>query len=141
MPLCLKCGHTVCEVCAKALIRYGRVKCPFDNKTFDYVSIDQMGKNFSLLDLIDADKPKELEVDERLCELHFGKKIKFYCEEEKSFACSECLLETHMGHKVIGSKPIILGEVVIESLKSTVDVIHKLEEMTKAHVKKITNTH
>jgi hypothetical protein len=58
MPLCLKCGHTVCEQCAKSLIRYGRVKCPFDNKSFDYVSIEQMGKNFSLLDLIDADKPK-----------------------------------------------------------------------------------
>jgi nitrite reductase/ring-hydroxylating ferredoxin subunit len=40
MPLCLKCGHTVCEECAKSLIRYGRVKCPFDNKSFDYVSID-----------------------------------------------------------------------------------------------------
>ena len=40
MPLCLKCGHTVCEICAKELIRYGRVKCPFDNKSFDYVSVD-----------------------------------------------------------------------------------------------------
>jgi hypothetical protein len=55
MPMCLKCGHTVCEDCAKSLIKYGRVKCPFDNKTFDYVSVEQMGKNYSLLDLIDAD--------------------------------------------------------------------------------------
>ena len=98
MPLCLKCGHTVCEQCAKALIRYGRVKCPFDNKSFDYVSIEQMGKNFALLDLIDADKPKELDADERLCELHPNKKVKFYCEGEKAFVCSDCLLEHHIGH-------------------------------------------
>ena len=98
MPLCLKCGHTLCEKCAKEIIRYGRVKCPFDNKTFDYVSIDQMGKNFSLLDLIDADKPKELEVDERLCELHPYKKVKFYCEADQVFVCSDCLLDQHLGH-------------------------------------------
>jgi hypothetical protein len=52
-----------------------------------------MGKNFSLLDLIDADKPKELDADERLCEVHPNKKVKFYCEGEKAFVCSDCLLE------------------------------------------------
>ena len=131
----------MCEQCARALIKYGRVKCPFDNKSFDYVSIDQMGKNFSLLDLIDADKPKELEVDERLCEVHHGKKAKFYCEDEKIFACSDCLLEKHIGHKIVPSKTIILGEVVQDTLTSTVDVVKKLQEMSVEHQNKINSSH
>ena len=100
-----------------------------------------MGKNFSLLDLIDADKPKELEVDERFCEVHHGKKAKFYCEDDKTFACSDCLLEKHIGHKVVASKAIILGEVVQDTLTQTVDVIKKLQEMSIGHMNKISSSH
>jgi hypothetical protein len=56
VPLCLKCGHTVCEQCAKSLIKYGRIKCPFDNQSFDHVNVELLGRNFTLLDLIDAEK-------------------------------------------------------------------------------------
>ena len=51
-----------------------------------------MGKNYCLLDLIDADKPKELKVYEKLCETHIHKKAKFFCQADKTFVCSECLL-------------------------------------------------
>ena len=69
VPLVLKCGHTVCEQCARALIKYGRVKCPFDNQQFDNVNVELLGRNFTLLDLIDAERQEiSLEADERLCQ-------------------------------------------------------------------------
>jgi hypothetical protein len=100
-----------------------------------------MGKNFSLLDLIDADKPKELEVDEKLCGVHVGKKVKFYCEEDQCFVCSECFLENHIGHSIVASKPLILGEAVSTTLTASTDVIKKLQDVTSEHLKKITSTH
>lgn len=96
-----------------------------------------MGKNFSLLDLIDADKPKELNVDERFCEIHHNKKVKFYCQADKAFVCSECLLQTHIGHDIVAAKPLILGEEVQDSLTLTTEIIQKLKEMSEPHLKKI----
>jgi len=100
-----------------------------------------MGKNFSLLDLIDADKPKELEVDEKLCEVHPNKKVKFYCENDNCFVCSDCFLEEHIGHSIVASKPLILGEAVSSTLTGSTDVIKKLQDITAVHLQKITATH
>jgi hypothetical protein len=78
--LILKCGHTVCETCTKGLLKNGRVKCPFDNQTLDHFSIERLGRNFSLLDLIDLEQQKTtLSYDKRMCDMHPTKKIKFYC--------------------------------------------------------------
>jgi len=31
-PLILKCGHTICQQCAKELIKHRSITCPFDKK-------------------------------------------------------------------------------------------------------------
>ena len=67
LPLFLKCGHSICKFCASSLLKQGRIKCPFDNKFFEYRSVNELGRNFSLLDLLDAERQKKAEPDERYC--------------------------------------------------------------------------
>lgn len=124
MPLCLKCGHTVCKACAKGLFNQARPKCPFDNSILDGRSADNLPKNFTLLDLIDAEKQSvTLQADERYCDVHPEKKVKFYCQDHSAFSCSECLLTLHLGHKIIPARDLILGESVQASLAATQDYL------------------
>ena len=77
----INCGHTVCKHCAKSLVAGRRIKCPFDNKSFECVNADSLGRNFALLDILEAQKSKALGgADERLCSTHQQKKVKFYCK-------------------------------------------------------------
>ena len=39
IPLTLNCGHTLCQKCMTELLRFGRVKCPFDQRTFIYKAL------------------------------------------------------------------------------------------------------
>jgi RING finger/CCCH-type zinc finger protein len=54
LPLTLKCGHSLCKECADALIKKNNRKCPFDNTLFEARTVENLGRNFSLLDLLDA---------------------------------------------------------------------------------------
>jgi hypothetical protein len=70
-PLSLKCGHTLCEACAKELCKDRPVRCPFDKKSADCSSTDQMGKNYVILDLIEAEKAKaSCSFGDRTCPIH-----------------------------------------------------------------------
>ena len=70
-PLSLKCGHTLCEACAKELCKDRPVRCPFDKKSADCSSTDQMGRNFVILDLIEAEKAKaSCSFGDRACSIH-----------------------------------------------------------------------
>jgi hypothetical protein len=117
VPLCLKCGHSLCQACAKTLIKNGRIKCPFDNKNYE-TTLDQLGRNFSLLDLLDAEKLAYQINDPgiRICEVHSNKKVKLYCKTDAVFICTDCLIEGHMGHDVVQSRPLLLGESVNSTL-------------------------
>lgn len=111
VPLCLRCGHTVCGTCAEALIgRSSNKKCPFDKTGLFYLDVRDLSKNYSLLDLLETTKQGKSNVapDERLCERHPRKKVKFFCQTHSAFVCSTCLTEEHMGHDVVPARPLIL---------------------------------
>ncbi len=117
------------------------MKCPFDNKTFDHVNVDMLGRNFTLLDLIDADRPGKLSPDERFCTQHPKKKVKFFCKEHTVFVCSECLLTNHIGHEVVAAKPLILGEAVNLVVSQTGQDLSKLKDLASAHLQSILAKH
>ena len=114
LPLSLKCGHSLCEACAKELCKDRFVRCPFDKKSADCSSTDQMGKNFVVMDLIEAvvgkKKKKSYSFYERPCAIHQSELVKFFCRKEDCFICAECLLEKHLGHEIIPAKSIFLRE-------------------------------
>jgi hypothetical protein len=59
LPLSLNCGHTLCKVCARSLIGVGRIKCPFDNRSQDCRLVETLGRNFTILDILEAERAKE----------------------------------------------------------------------------------
>ena len=86
VPVILRCGHTVCRACAKRMhngvLGGGSVverKCPFDKTNIDFANPDFLSKNYSILDLLESVKSKKLRPDEKLCDRHPKKKVKFYC--------------------------------------------------------------
>ena len=133
LPLCLKCGHTICKDCAKSLLKYRKIKCPFDNSVCEYATIDQVGKNFTLLDMIEAEKNKKMQSDERPCTLHPKKKVKFYCKEHSEFVCSQCLLDQHLGHSVVPAKPLIMAQVVAINTQSAKETLIDLRDQLTKH--------
>lgn len=108
----MKCGHTFCKECQKALHKNKRIKCPLDKKQFDYFLIDDIGKNFIILDLLEAERQVKREPDEYYCEMHPHKKVKFFCNEHDSYICSDCYIDQHIDHKdkVDPAKPKLLGK-------------------------------
>jgi hypothetical protein len=114
------------------------MKCPFDNQTFDHVNIDLLGRNFTLLDLIDAERSeRKVSPDERQCQKHPNKMIKFYCEEHQEMICSDCLLNDHIGHKVVPAKPLILGDVTSEILSNAINDNEKLKQIAFSHLESV----
>jgi B-box zinc finger len=84
---------------------------------FDVQNVDKLGKNFTLLDLLEQEKSKvSMAPEDRFCETHGYKRVKFYCLKDKVFACSECLLGDHIQHEYVSAKPLILGEGVGENV-------------------------
>ncbi|TNV72867.1 hypothetical protein FGO68_gene4339 [Halteria grandinella] len=112
LPLTLMCGHTICKVCANNIHKFNNMKCPFDNLVFNhYSSADALGRNFTVLELLEQEKQKYLKADVRPCIVHKNKKVKFYCNQDQAYACSECLLSNHQGHAVVPARPMILGDL------------------------------
>jgi hypothetical protein len=117
VPLILKCGHTVCKECAKQLAcEFLDKKCPFDKTYLDYRNVDTLKKNFSVLDLLEAAQKKKRNSEDRKCDLHPTKKIKFYCRTHSTFVCSDCLVLSHIGHEVEIARPLIIKENVNERM-------------------------
>ena len=137
LPICLPCGHSVCRYCADSLIKAGKRKCPFDNKPFECRGVESLGKNFSLLDLLEAEKHKMKRADERHCEVHPCKKVKFYCRTHSAFVCSECLLAEHLGHNIVPARPLILGDVVSQEITQVITSVSKLKHQAESHLSMI----
>ena len=116
-------------------------KCPFDNKPLECTQVEQLGKNFSLLDLLDAEKNVKVKADERLCDTHIGKKIKFYCRTHSTFVCSECLLAEHIGHDIVPARPLILGVVVAKDIDSAKLSVVMLKSQAEEHLKLMEDTY
>lgn len=97
----LKCGHTICKSCAIGRLKNRRLRCPYDKKVLEYrTGVEEMTKNFTLLDLVEQEQQKQYMPSEVYCSDHIKKKLKFYCVKERTFACSDCLLSKHVGHQI-----------------------------------------
>lgn len=84
-PLVLRCGHTFCRNCGVNLLKFSQIMCPYDKQKFRCDKIDDLAKNIALLDLLEAERKKAPQQEEkkvnnqRFCEYHPTKKVKFYC--------------------------------------------------------------
>jgi len=57
----------------------------------DFRNPDYLSKNYSILDLLETTQRKIREGEDRKCNIHPRKKIKYYCRTHSTFVCSECL--------------------------------------------------
>ena len=117
------------------MIRSGKKKCPFDNKVFECRNVDSLSKNFSLIDLLDAEKAKGIKLpDVRMCADHLTKKLKFFCRGHEAFLCSECLLASHLGHEIAPARPLIMGQSVASEIVAAREQVAKLREQADTYL-------
>ncbi|KAF1762975.1 hypothetical protein GCK72_011240 [Caenorhabditis remanei] len=54
-----KCGHTICEECAKGLLRGNGIRCPYcKNITLVNGLVNSLPKNFALMDIVEREMKK-----------------------------------------------------------------------------------
>ena len=56
-PRLLECGHTFCSACLQRVWQQGSVSCPQDRRTFKVAAVDQLAKNWQLLQVIASVPP------------------------------------------------------------------------------------
>lgn len=140
LPLSLHCGHSLCRECAKTMFKQNRIKCPFDNSSFNYSSFEALGRNFTVLELLDQEKQRLAQSDVRHCAIHKNKKAKFFCTVDEAYACSECLLGEHSGHQVSPARPLILGGIVRDSVEQAAKSIATLAEIEATMIAEMEKT-
>jgi hypothetical protein len=50
---------------------------------------------------------------------------------ENSFICAECLLEKHMGHEIIGSRPLLIRDDLMNLLYQVSYTTNQVKEESK----------
>jgi hypothetical protein len=99
-----------------------------------------MGKNFVVMDLIEAElakKNKSYSFGERPCATHKSELAKFFCRMENSFICAECLLEEHLGHEIISAKPLLFREDLKNLLYQVSYITRQVEEEAEENLEKL----
>ncbi|CAD8161521.1 unnamed protein product [Paramecium pentaurelia] len=94
----LLCGHTYCTICLETMYKVNkRIECPLcRTKHEPNVKPNNLSKNFVAMDL--ASKHLEEQKTFELCQQHQKYPLQFYCEDDQSNMCTECITE-HYGHK------------------------------------------
>ena len=106
----LRCGHSFCKTCISAIWAAGKIKCPIDCKSQSYKSAEAVGKNYSLISMLEKDSRNS---PSDFCEQHKKERLLFYCLDDKSLICQQCLLGKHLNHKIEESKAYLLGKQVL----------------------------
>uniref|UniRef100_A0A1I7UFI4 B box-type domain-containing protein n=1 Tax=Caenorhabditis tropicalis TaxID=1561998 RepID=A0A1I7UFI4_9PELO len=123
------CGHTVCEECAKRLLRGFDIICPFDRKitTVTNTGISYLQKNFTLLEVLQErnshekseKKPMKEGIIEVPCFENRAHEAIYYCEQCEADFCKKCFKQVHTPrifsrHRkvTISEKPIKLPKCV-----------------------------
>ena len=98
-PIVLACGHSCCKECYLGSIQpqESKIKCPFDQKTFDIPS--DLPINHIVLELLKSTviAPKGPQV---FCFEHEHKEVEFYCRKHNELLCSLCVWE-HSDHRAL----------------------------------------
>ncbi|CAL2031755.1 unnamed protein product [Caenorhabditis brenneri] len=100
------CGHTVCEDCAKRLLRGFDITCPFDRKitTVTNTGISYLQKNFTLLEVLQERKIQQMpehsskkheEKVEVPCFENPNHEAIYYCEQCEAEFCKKCFKQVH----------------------------------------------
>lgn len=105
-PLCLPCGHSVCQDCVSAMSSGGRAfLCPSCRVEIREKTLEDFPVNFSLIGSTAqcqaAHEERKEEQPTAVCEAHPSKKVKFHCAVCDSDFCSKCVVR-HTGdsHKI-----------------------------------------
>jgi protein-L-isoaspartate O-methyltransferase len=126
IPMVLICGHTLCDVCTKSILRNSNIsnkfKCPFCNEIIQKKFKPK--KNYEIITLILEKNNSEKIQNESKCNFHEEEKLILYCLDCKSLICQSCLINNHSGHK-IGKAGDNQKNIKIK------DKISKLEEFLK----------
>ncbi|CAD8167625.1 unnamed protein product [Paramecium octaurelia] len=94
----LLCGHTYCSMCLEQIFNINkRIECPLcRTKHEPHVKPHLLSKNYVAMDL--ASKHLEVQKKFDLCPIHTKLPLQFFCEDDQSNMCTECIAE-HYGHK------------------------------------------
>ena len=63
-PLSLNCGHTMCATCVGTLYKRRVVQCPFDKREFQYSAFRDIGRNYTLMELVEEELKTMVAVEE-----------------------------------------------------------------------------
>ena len=78
---------------------YHKIKCPIDKKTLKYKKLRDIGKNFTLVSLLDTKDLASKDIYDDFCPNHPNEKPLFYCLQDKLKICQFCILNEHLNHK------------------------------------------
>ncbi|CAD8162651.1 unnamed protein product [Paramecium pentaurelia] len=117
----LLCGHTYCSICLESIYNVNkRIECPLcRTKHEPHVKPHLLSKNYVAMDL--ASKHLEVQKKFELCPIHIKLPLQFFCEDDQSNMCTECIAE-HYGHKFF--KYEHSGRIQTK-LKSQFDILEK----------------
>ena len=103
-PLSLPCGDVFCQQCVYELYdkKNHNIICPIHKKenSIEFNKIPICSKILVNLKKISSIDPKD---NSLYCIRHSKKKLKFFCEQDKTFLCDNCLSQ-HNGHKYVEFK-------------------------------------
>ncbi|XP_035670437.1 tripartite motif-containing protein 2-like [Branchiostoma floridae] len=117
-PKDLPCLHTFCQDCLEQRAKTGQpFNCPICETRVELTPevVEQMPENPAILNICDRihnqavmpqlDDDSEEEDEEAksytFCKTHTTEKLQLYCVQCKVPACTECLDETHAGHRMM----------------------------------------
>ena len=91
LPICLPCGHSICQLCIPNHRSHTYLTCPLDYNTFD-TTTSILPVNYLLIQIHDALYPPS----ELTCKAHHNC-VLGYCENEEMLICGVCLF-SHKDH-------------------------------------------
>ncbi len=95
LPISLNCGHVICKICLKNNIVDNSLICTIDKIKLK-VDLDNLSICYTILDHLGEDKCSDYS-----CKTHPSKRLKYYCNYDNEYFCSNCLSEhSKTPHKV-----------------------------------------
>jgi hypothetical protein len=128
----MACGHSCCKECylSSTEPQENKVKCPFDEKTFDIPS--ELPVNAIVLELLKSSGGLSMSKGPAVfCFEHEHKDVEFYCRKHNELLCSLCVWE-HSDHRAL------VKVCTQKEIKNHTELLKKsLENMHSSIVEKI----